>query len=388
MSVTEGLMQVGSWNLKLDGAPIEMRRKFDWFSNVVITPARIYDTNIDRDELLAAAKYTGICVKRNIGEGAFGGFGMLGYLQTGQGHAGSYGGGAPSFPADFDDIVQAWIDGTVNSNGLDVGTNVGLTAGNIDEMEAASYWPPTKPILDEAGKQTTNEYVIRSDGTIDYGFWQTLFRFTPTVMVAPGVTGSDVIDALEVKSWSVDQDLVDFANWGIVRSADDNTDQYSISSGGSLMPIYGFGGGSQIRYFRRTAANTNDTTDLATQAAALGAEYADVNYRISCSVDEFCIPRLITPGDSVYVYDPDNDLVSTSATEVLHFGRSYSPEKVRCYGYTWPVQAGMGVYVINNATQDITDVSDFVHWETGTTRLDLGSPPKRLATNTTISRFK
>ncbi len=36
----------------------------------------------------------------------------------------------------------------------------------------------------------------------------------------------------------------------------------------------------------------------------------------------------------------------------------------------------------------ITDVTDFVAWETGSTRLELGSPPKRLNTTTTVSRFK
>lgn len=387
MTVTEGLMQVGSWSIKLDGAPIEMRREFDWFSNIVITPARIYDTNIDRDLLLAAASYTGICVKRNIGEGAFGGFGMLGYVQTGKGHAGAIGLYDPTWPADFDDIVQAWFD---NLNGLEAGTNAGIVTTTIKSMEQHTYWPPTKPVLDEAAKQTGNEYVVRPDGTVDYGFYQNLFTLTPTVMVAPGVTGTDVINALEVKSWSVDQDLVDFRNFAFATSEDGTTRAVTPTSG-SPLTVYGFGGlavAGDVRYFERVRANSNDSTDLTDAAVAASTEYADVNYRISCSVDEFCIPRLLTPGDSVYVYDVDNDLVSTSATEVIHFGRSYYPVKVRCYGYTWPVQAGMGVYVINNATQDITDVSDFVHWETGTTRLDLGSPPKRLATNTTISRFK
>ncbi len=52
MTVTEGLMQVGSWNLKLkDSTSIDTRRQFDWFGNLMITAARINDPAITFDAL-------------------------------------------------------------------------------------------------------------------------------------------------------------------------------------------------------------------------------------------------------------------------------------------------------------------------------------------------
>lgn len=390
MTVTEGLMRVGSWNLKLDNAPIEMRREFDWFGNIVITAARINDTNIDRDTLLDAAKYSGIIAKRNIGEGSFGGFGLAGYMQTGRGHAGAIGLYSPTWPATFGQILTAWMTGDQKSNGLTLGSITGAAGPQVQSMEAGTYWPPLKPMLDQAAAQTFNEYIVRPDGSVDWGFNQLLFPTftTPTVLLSPEHRGTDNVAALELTRWSVDQDLMDYRNFAFAKSQNGLTELVNVSSAGSLT-VYGWGGPSvagQIRYLDRITVNTNNATDVSDAAVAAAAEYAEVNYRIECSVDEFCIPRLVTPGDWVWVHDPDNDL--TGGSEVVHFGRSVFPEKVRCHGYTWPIQSGMGVYVINNQTQDITDVSDFVSWETGSTRLELGSPQRRLNTTVTVSKFR
>lgn len=385
MSVTEALMQVGSWNLKLDNAPIDVRRQFDWFGNIVITPARVRDPNVDFDDLVASAAYSGIVLKRNMGEGRFGGLGLGGYLQTGRGHSGSIAPSTPTWPADFDEILTAWITGNANSNGLELGTDLGAAATQMQSMEAGTYFPPTKPRIDEAAKFTNNEYVIRPDGTVDYGFSQLLFAYTPTVLLSPSHRGKDVVSALEISQWSVDQDLMDFRNYAYAKSQDE-TYEVVASYSSSLAPLYCWKLNGQVRYVERISVNSNDTTDVDAAAEAAGSEFGEVNFRIGCSVDEFCLPRLMIPGDWVWVWDPDNDI--TGGSEVIHFGQSIFPQRIRCMGYTWPIQSGMGVYAVNNQTQAITDVTDFVAWETGTTKIDLGSPPKKLNTNPNVSRYK
>jgi hypothetical protein len=386
VSVTEGLMQVGTWTLKMKpGTSIEIRREFDWFANVIITASRIYDPALTFEAAVEASKYTGIVLKRNVGEGRFGGLGMLGYLQTGRGHSGDY--GSPSgltFPADFGDVVAAFITGDEASNGLVAGTGFSTTAVQVQSQDGPS-WPPTKPILDELATQTGNEYVARPDGTVDYGDPESLFEFTPTVLISPVLRGRDDVNALEVTSWSVGQDLLNFRDRVIALSDDGLYANDSPTSGSPLGPFWGWDQNDYLRYWDRITVNSDDTGDVDDAAVAASAEFADVNYSITCSVAEYCIPRLITPGDWVYVHDRDNDLVG--GAEVMHFGRSIFAPTVRCTGYTWPIQAGMGVYVVNNQTRAVTDVSDFVEWETGDTRLELGSPPPRIMPMT-VSKFR
>jgi hypothetical protein len=375
--ITERLMAVGSWSVELHNAPIEVRRRFDWYGNVFVTASRVRDTALTFAGLSAVAKYAGIIKKRNIGEGQFGGPGLLGYLQSGKGHAGQLytaPGPAPTFPATFTQIIQAWLTGDEKANGLSYGSAFSAYATTVDQMIADDMWPPLKPRLDDAAAMTGNEYVVRPDGTVDYGRPTSLFQDNPTVIVAPGVDGVDDVRALKLTRWSVNQDINDYRNFALVISSDGTTRNQNTTAVGSLMPLYGWGRADDIQMIGRVTLPSTDTSDLQGAGAAACAETAEVAYSFECAVDEFCIPRLLTPGDWVYVFDPDNDMTGT--TQVIHQGRNLFPVSLRCFGYSWPLQSGMGVYVYSNTDGAITDVTDYVKWDNGDTRLELGSAPK------------
>lgn len=384
MTVTEGLMKVGSWSFKLDDAPLSVRQNLDWFANIVITPARIKDPNVDLDDLLAAAVYSGIVTKRNQGEGQFGGPGLLGYLESGKGHCGSTASvaGIPSWPATFTQIIQAWLAGNANSNGISYGTGYSATATTVAEMDAEDYYPRTKPLLDQAAAQTGNEYRPRPDGSVDWGINTALFTYTtPTVLVSPGRHGVDGgITALRLNQWSVGADLDDFRNFAWMRSTDKAYTVSTSGAAGSLSSLRGWGGSVVLRYTDRLTTNSTDTGDVADAANVAAALYAEPNYRIECTVDDFCVPRLLVPGDYLLCYDPENDLTGNYQIAAF-FGADLMAMRLRCVGYTWPIAAGMGVYGIKNGTTTITDLSDFVRWESSPTRLELGSAPRRLATS-------
>lgn len=381
MTVTEGLMTVGRFSIKLDDAPLAMRQAVKLGSNVFITTTHISDPTLDVDALKSVARYSGLIRRVNVGTGAFSGSNLLSYLQTNKGHGGAgHPLGEPStFPCQFDDVMAAWFDG-VYSNGLLEGTNVGHVATSIAELDLAAYLPPFKPALDNLAKQTGNEYVCRHDGTVDYGLNQLLFAFTPTVLIAPGLSGQDGgITALEVDRWDVDQSIENQRNHAAVITSDGTTYSTMRTAPTTTHTTYRFDDTSNACVYYTDGFQTVDSTDSGDTddaADALAQEFEGIEYFFECSVREYAITRLITPGDWVYVYDPDNG-INAGGTSVIFQGRNLYPEKFRCVGVTWPVQKGMGVYV-GNDVYGIVDVTDFVRWETGATRLDIDSLPRAL----------
>lgn len=374
-------MTVGRFNLKVDNAPLAMRQSIRLGTNVFITASHIKDPTLDVAGLAATAKYSGLIRRVNVADGSFSGSNLLAYLQTGKGHGGA---GHPlgeptTYPCEFDDVMAAWFDG-VYSNGLLEGTNVGHVTTQIAALDMASYLPPFKPALDNLAKQTGNEYVCRPDGTVDYGLNQLLFRFTsPIAMVAPGLSGQDDgLTALELDSWSVTQSIENQRNYAAGITSDLVTASTMLPAPTSTFTTYRWDDIVNPCVYYTDGFQSIDTTnssDLDNAVEALAQEFEGIEYFFECSVDEYCIPRLITPGDWVYVYDPDNGI--GGGTQVTFQGRSVFPEKFRCVGTTWPVQKGMGVYV-GNDVYGITDITDFVRWETGATRLDIDSLPRAL----------
>jgi hypothetical protein len=83
------------------------------------------------------------------------------------------------------------------------------------------------------------------------------------------------------------------------------------------------------------------------------------------------------------VYSPDDDFYD-SANSIAIGGQILAPKSIRCTGYTYPVQAGMGVYALYNDV--VTDLTNFVKWETGRpTQLEFDLRPKSLQANADAS---
>lgn len=375
--ITDRLMSVGEWSLDLvPNAPTSTRRAFDWDTAVFVTPTR-FDRSVSFATLQTTAVYAGLVRRQDNGLRKFGGPGLLGYLQTGKGDATDdvFSGRPTGFgPVAYGAFLTAMV--TARSlNGLTKGTGYSATATTAT-VATGSYGPPVKALLDTVATATGNEYRVLPNGTIDYGVSTSLFRSTPTVAVAPGMKGADAaLRVLENVQWSVSRNIDNYRNTATAYSADGTYSNNSYSASGVTLSRYG-GAATYAAYSGIATLETNTHAEVDSTAIAMAAVYTSPAMDIKCSVREYCLPRFVAPGDWIWVYSVEDDLTDT-ANQVVFQGQTLFPKKVRCVGYTYPVESGMGVYVVDmSGGPSVTDVSDYVAWETGRdTSLELDSKP-------------
>jgi hypothetical protein len=316
----------------------------------------------------------------------------MGYIVTGKGSpgwgtSGTPLAGPPTWPATFSSVITTWFSGAAPSysNGIVSGTSYSPTATTINSGSLQGYyWPPLKQALDDLAAMTGNEYRIKPNGVIDWGVSTSLFRSTPNVCIMPDAGGREGdLTVLNAKRFDVSENIDSYRNASTVVAVSNGVTYVTYQGTGSATwgvdfndhplnnpqsyTIYGTNGAVELQ--------TTSYSDAANAAAAIADRYYGPQRDYQIEVDEYCIPRFVTPGDWIYLYHPDADVYDL-ANQVQFQGQTVTPYKVRCTGYTWPVQAGMGVYVIPDGytpTPAIVDISDYVEWETGqTTRLDVG----------------
>jgi hypothetical protein len=84
-------------------------------------------------------------------------------------------------------------------------------------------------------------------------------------------------------------------------------------------------------------------------------------------------PMRFVVGDWVWVWAPERDLYSLTNT-VQYGGRSIFPSALRVTEMTWPLRAGLGIYLDNTpAGGVVTDLSDYIEAESGDTSLTVGA---------------
>jgi len=387
MPVTDYLMKVGDWSLNLNPeTPMEIRDRVKLGSALLLTKSRILDY-MDRTpaSLAGLSVYAGVLTSREQERVKLAGKGLLWFVQTGKGHgfAAAGHGAIPASPATFTQIMQSFFSFGY-SNGLAYGTGYSATATTVTGLDPNSYLPPLKPVLDTCAARTGNEYKVNPDGTVDWGISTALFQSTPTVLIAPGMRGRDInVTALEVARWNVREDIDDYRTGALGQ---DNTGAYRTIRYASIFDYYTVGeyltpAGITTLISPPLTIQSANTGEVDAQLDAAAVRYAGIRQTITCSVNEYCIPQLITPGDWVYVYDPASDVID-SANVVQFQGQTLYPDKVRCYGTQWPIEAGpMGVYLVDgeyDSDGDITDITDWVVPESGPTRLDIAAAPRSL----------
>lgn len=377
--ITDRLMSVGEWGLELvPNAPESARAAFDFGHNIFVTPTR-FDRSVSFATLKTASVYAGLVFRIGGGRKRFGGPGLLGYLTTGKGEATDD--VTSARPAGFGPVAYgAFLSAMVTArslNGLTAGTGYSATATTATVLSGA-YGPPVKSILDTVAVATGNEYKVKPNGAIDYGVSTSLFRSTPTVAVAPGLKGADAaLRVLEATAWDVERNIDNYRNTATVYTNDGSYYNNSYSASGVVFGRYG-GAATYAAYSATATVESNTHAEVDATVIAMAALYTSPAMEIDCSVREYCIPRFVTPGDWIWVYSVDDGLTDT-ANQVVFNGQTLFPKKVRCVGYSWPLEAGMGVYTYDTTGGTVTDVSDYVQWETGKdTTLELDSKPQSI----------
>lgn len=390
MPITDRLMQTGSWTLTLTPrAPDNIRRILNTLgSQIYFTPAEIPDDELDITGLRAAAFYAGLVTRRAPRSLRFGGPNLLGFLVSSKGGPGIPGAGiTPALPYNFTQVIQTWVDGLTKSNGLTYGTAYSPTATTIADAKDFSQDPPLKTGLDTVAKTTGNEYVARPTGLLDYGVATSLFNTTPRVLIAPGLAGREGdLKALEVdESWDPAGDIDSFRNWGYVVQNNRFNSSTAVQNLTTYIRFAVFNDPTtSVAYYSDPIfSNTDNATDTANQAQAAANEFAAEHRTLPAQVREYCLHRFAIPGDWVWMYDPEADIIDRTNPQTFQ-GDVIFPEAVRLMGFTCPIEHGMGVRVVDGTVlssgpAQIVNVTNYVRWEQGTTSLELDSTPYRLS---------
>jgi hypothetical protein len=81
MSVTEGFMQIGSWDLRLrPDTPLALRENFDHYWQIIVTPSRVPAADASRSDAVANARYRGPVLEISPDRLALSGAGKIHYM--------------------------------------------------------------------------------------------------------------------------------------------------------------------------------------------------------------------------------------------------------------------------------------------------------------------
>ena len=226
----------------------------------------------------------------------------------------------------------------------------------------------------------TAEYRVNPDFTIDAGTEAQLFVTTPTaIAVRREALGDDPnFDGIPLGTFSTVRDVKHYASRVLLLGE---------GTGGTL--ITGAANDASVPYTDpvnaaaavRVAVISESETESGnanTRAQIVLDARGDTRDAVSLSPADFDVDGVVNVGDTIYVFDPEGELVDTT-NEARFRGRALPAAKIRCLGISWPVTDGMGVYYRKNqpeATERWIDLSDLVIFETGTPTLEVGALPR------------
>lgn len=370
--IRQRLMETGSWDLTLDPyTPRFLVDQVDVFDHLLVLPAWIPPSSVSDTVAQSLSVYTAPLIGWSPGKTSFYGFGPAYWLGTNNGLSDLYE-AAFSPTKSFDD----WLTDSTASV-LRVGGDAanGITAGSIDAgvgtaQIAVDAGASPLDLLNLACAQFGFEWRINADMTLDADDEATLFDTLNFIVVPDG--GRDILAGCWLAELTLAVDAEDYTTRVVVEAADASTGSADISPATPYDDIDG-NAIQRERYYVVTAAPS--TPGATTAAANRLALYDHLHEEIGVSIpDLYCGLSLVEPGDSIYVYDADNGLVDT-ATKYQARGETMFPETVRVVAVDQPIQRGMGVF-IRTGSGTYLDFTDWVVFEDGATRLEVGASPR------------
>ena len=392
--ISEQLMQLGRWSLRLSpDTPLTVRQLIKPGDQIVITPNRVpytdpswlgmgtgsaSDTAV-ADTVIESARYRAPILEIGNGGTELAGHGLLWYL----GNSSGDGPLTRTTSASSRTWVQhlTWVDNPPDTafsgwNGLSKGSVVSAPAGT---------WPPSGSDPDELpytvldrlvalGEILGAEFYVKPDGTFKHGgTGSALFTTTPTVILQRGREGRD-LDLIGLRLAGMDRTL-DW--WTLVQDGMTYSDAgggwVAATSAGAGTTMYSASGSASMWY-----VGTDNYDQLTTLGGATAAaEKRPEQDRLTASIDAYDPGRWMMPGDWLWAYDPIMGVYdNTEAT--TYQGQHVTPAKLRLFGMEWPVRQGMGVYRIERWREGTVtlpvcvDLTDYVEFEDGPVRLDVG----------------
>lgn len=373
MSVTEHLMRPGSFSVRfVSEVPVSVTNQIvDAMEgaggagcHIVITPGRVDLPGMPVAAILGQASYTGRVTKRPS-RLSVEGVGILDWMNTYSANAQSRTSGTPT----------QWV-GDLVTNGVTAGTITNTGATNVTRTFPA--WLATRrEMLDTVASAGSWEYVMQPDFTIDAAIPATLFssHTTPELVVTRRDEGPDT-SLRGVDGGILDQELDDsgLASQVVVLAEGEGV---TIATGSAVATLSLETWDGSTCNFKQVVSSPSTPSGGANTIAQATINLRGARHKVNVSSRTFALHRFARPGDYVWLWDPPSGLYDLGQN-VQFRGETISPIKVRLLSWTWPLEPGVGVYLmLNGTTQTLVDLSDFVEYEEGETFWTVGdwNPP-------------
>ena len=367
MTITERLMIPGSWSLSLnESTPTSvldvLTPSTAAFGHVIVTPVHVDSHSVSGATLLSLARYTGI-YRARPSHFELGGPGLAAWLgdEDGKGDVVS------SYTANQSFV--AWVT-AINYAAFTAGTYTAIAGpGNLNHTLTDIS---RRDSLDFVCEFYGAEWRVTPAGVLDAGPVANLFATTPTAVVQPWSGGRDLNITGIRATLDLSRDFDDYTTHVRLNGAT-TTGTATISPATTYRDLLG-----NLVIWKRII-DSPDTIAAHVNAVAQAQLnlYSDPRREVTLSTDAYDIGQDFDVGDEIYVYDPLQGLVDT-ANSVSYRGETIHPVKIRCLGRTWPVQQGMGVYFrAPDSAGTVTDLTDWIAWESGSTSIEVGALPRR-----------
>lgn len=390
MSVTEVLTALGSWQIEL--APDTPRDKLDAvveFGHVAIIPGRV-DVRTYGDNLLAAARYTGVVRSNTRADDGrtrapgdkvqVGGPGMAFWLGDEDDKGSVFETPVTLTAATFPATITALLPA---SGAVTVGT-LYSTAGSYS---GSHQWETPRKALNYACDYfgTANNPVswrINNAGTIDAGPEASLYVTTPQCAIVRRGAGQDMSLLALPGQLNSASDGEDFTTRVVLLAEGDGAS--TATSAADISPAlnpYKDIHGNTVKLTRMVSESGTSQVNASNRAQLALRQFTSLRRSLTLSTSEFDVEGSFSPGDWVWAYDPDKGLIDT-AQEIIFRGQRLNPLKLQVTETTWPVTAGHTV-AYRAADGTWTDLTDYIVWESGATSVTVGNFQRQLVASGT-----
>ena len=414
MSVTERVMAAGSWDLQLvEDAPRWLMEAIDVeasaFGQLVILPVHLDPRNHTDAGMLAVARYSGI-YRRQEGDFRLSGVGAAILLGDEDGKGDIF--EVPRSTANG--YLTQWVE-SLRPISLSAGTTYSPGGSFTDTFYLVTAKKAFEAVCDKFGV----EWRVTPQFTLDVGSIENLYGATPKLIILrdagdggrdttlTGVRGgSDWIRDLEdytTKTIATVPDTEEVVTeqgdptwvWDAELGEDVMTDisaptKTTVATDARIVGATATTPDASIPYGRpsdgapvildrliESSAEEGTDGDPQTLANQQLGRFNRVRRELFVDGGKIDIGHLAPVGSYVWLYSPP--VVMDLGNPVQFRGRTTYPVKTRILGMTWPIQKGCGVYLRvwrGAATPTWHDLTDFVVWEDGDTKLEVGALPR------------
>lgn len=365
MTVTQRLMKPGGFALELvETAPTSAAAAVALADHIVVTGAPLDSISSFSDAtILANSIYTGVITSKPNPR-SFAGYDLSWHMGTPDGL-----GECRAYTTYYDPAIAPLTSSQPLSVVLSSFiSNAHLNAGTWNDSGLPNFTgviPPfitPREVIDMVTRTVGAEWRANPNGTLDAALAANLFVTSPTIVVTRKKDGVDGAFRGLTGSINLAEDIEQYTY--LVLGAQSAVSY--ITSAASAQTYPSFLGATVLGTYRAINVSGMSTAAATATTTAAAAQFSTKRQELTLSSLTYDVTRFVHPGDYVYAYDEEANLIDT-ANQINWQGQRICPQKLRVYALTWPIQRGMGVYArkYNASTLafDYTDLTPYVNWE-------------------------